>query len=127
MVVFLAAFPAGLAGRFAFDAGLQPVGSGGTRDWTGSNLDMEVLKTAAFPGARPRTAVVRTFMDLNHFPLHHLLSDGWIHLGRTTRAGLESLRTDGAWGGADLDRASAGDQDEDRDGERQAGVHDGAI
>ena len=76
MVVFLTAFPAGLAGRFAFDARVETVGPGPIRDRMGSDLDVEILVASPFPGARPRSAVFRTFMDLDHLPLHHLLSDG---------------------------------------------------
>jgi len=93
----------------------------------GADLDAKVLKAAAFPGTGTWTAVVHAPADLDRLALDDLLADRRIHLGRTTWAALESLRTDGAWGGADLDRASAGDQGEGRNGHGQAGIHGVAI
>lgn len=123
VVMFLTMFPAGLAGRVTFDAGMQTVGPSPIRNRMGSNFDVEALTGARIPGTRTWTALLHAIADLDGLPLRDLLSDSGIHLGRTPGATLESLRPHGTRGRTDLDRATAGDQDEDRNGNRQAEVH----
>jgi hypothetical protein len=120
VIVFLAVFPTGVTGGLAIKADVEAVGPRMVWDRMGPDLEVEFLAAAAFHGTGSWTMAFHALPDLNPLPLHDLLSGGWIQLGGTPRNAFQRLRTHGAGGGANLDRATARDQDKSRDGNGEA-------
>jgi hypothetical protein len=127
VIMFLAVLPTGVAGGLAIEGGVETVGPRTIRDRMGPDLEMEALVATGFHGTGSWTLAFHALPDLDPLPLYDLLSGGRIQLGRTPRAAPRRLRSHGAGGGADLDRATSRDQDKGRDGHGEAKVHREAI
>jgi hypothetical protein len=111
VIMFLAVLPTGVAGGLAIKGGVETVGPRTIRDRMGPDLEMEALVAAGFHRPGSWTMAFHALPDLDPLPLHDLLSCGRIPLGMMPRAAPRRLRSHGAGGGADLDRATSRDQD----------------